>query len=268
MSNSLQIFKYNDNDVRTIQIDGEPWWVLRDICDVLGLTTPARVAERLDGDEVSLTHITDSLGRQQQTAIVNESGLYNVIIRSDKPEARNFRRWITHEVLPSIRRTGAYLTAPAMKQLISDPTALIMALTAYQEEMDAHAETRAAKEHLQLEAEVNAPKVILADAITVSQGTILIRELAKILKGNGIDIGEKRLFEKLREGGYLIKKRGSDYNSPTQMAMELGLFVVHESVVPQCNNSMILCRTPRVTGKGQQYFVNWFLTQNNLKEAL
>lgn len=110
----MKVFNYGENEVRTIQLDGEPWFVLRDVCRVLDLSTPARVAERLDEDEVSLTHITDSMGRKQETTIINESGLYSVILRSDKPEAKPFRRWVTHEVLPSIRRTGSYgLAVPA-----------------------------------------------------------------------------------------------------------------------------------------------------------
>lgn len=113
MMNEIQIFNYNSAQVRVIEQDGSPWWVLKDVCDVLGLGTPARVAERLDEDEVSLTHLTDSLGRQQNTTIINESGLYSVILRSDKPEAKPFRKWVTSEVLPSIRKTGQYVTPEA-----------------------------------------------------------------------------------------------------------------------------------------------------------
>ena len=116
MSN-IQIFKYQTNEVRTVEMDGEPWFVLKDVCEVLGLTTPARVAERLDEDEVSLTHLTDSMGRQQSTTIINESGLYHVILRSDKPEAKPFRKWVTSEVLPSIRRTGSYMMPKLSKEL-------------------------------------------------------------------------------------------------------------------------------------------------------
>ena len=262
---SLQIFKYNDNDVRTVQIDGEPWWVLKDVCDVLEIENSRDVSARLDADEKAAVDLTDTSSngttQRRRVTLINESGLYNVIIRSDKPEANAFRRWVTHEVLPSIRKHGAYMTNEKIREVMNDPDAWIDMMTKLKHEQSRNAQ-------LQLEAEVNAPKVILADAITVTDDTILIRELAKILKGNGIDVGEKRLFEKLREEGYLIKKQGSDYNSPTQMAMELGLFVINEKIIPQGNGRMILCRTPRVTGKGQQYFVNRFLTQNNLKEAL
>lgn len=115
--NELQIFNYNGNVVRTVQIDGEPWWVLKDVCGVLDIEQPTRVAERLEEDEVSQTHVIDSLGRKQNTYIINESGLYNVILRSDKPQAKPFRKWVTNEVLPSIRKTGGYQLPQMSKEL-------------------------------------------------------------------------------------------------------------------------------------------------------
>lgn len=252
MNNQLQVFSYEGNDVRTVQRGDETWWVLRDVCDVLSLTTPARVAERLEEDEVSLTHIIDALGRKQETTIVSESGLYNVILRSDKPEAKNFKRWVTHEVLPTIRRHGAYLTPAKLEEMMNDPDAWIKVLTALKEE-------RAAKEQLQLQAAADKPKVVFADAVSVSDGTILIGELAKILKGNGIEIGQNRLFEKLRQDGYLIKRQGTDYNAPTQKAMELGLFRVKETAITHSDGHVTISKTTKVTGKGQQYFINLFL---------
>ena len=252
MNNQLQVFSYEGNDVRTVQRGDETWWVLRDVCDVLSLTTPARVAERLEEDEVSLTHIIDALGRKQETTIVSESGLYNVILRSDKPEAKNFKRWVTHEVLPTIRRHGAYLTPAKLEEMMNDPDAWIKVLTALKEE-------RAAKEQLQLQAAADKPKVVFADAVSVSDGTILIGELAKILKGNGIEIGQNRLFEKLRRDGYLIKRQGTDYNAPTQRAMELGLFRVKETAITHSDGHVTISKTTKVTGKGQQYFINLFL---------
>lgn len=252
MNNQLQVFSYEGNDVRTVQRGDETWWVLRDVCEVLSLTTPARVAERLEEDEVSLTHIIDALGRNQETTIVSESGLYNVILRSDKPEAKNFKRWVTHEVLPTIRRHGAYLTPAKLEEMMNDPDAWIKVLTALKEE-------RAAKEQLQLQAAADKPKVVFADAVSVSDGTILIGELAKILKGNGIEIGQNRLFEKLRQDGYLIKRQGTDYNAPTQRAMELGLFRVKETAITHSDGHVTISKTTKVTGKGQQYFINLFL---------
>jgi len=252
--NELQVFSYEGNEVRTVQRGGETWWVLRDVCEILDLTTPARVAERLDDDEVSLTHIIDSIGRNQETTIVNESGLYNVILRSDKPEAKQFKRWVTHEVLPSIRKHGAYMTPAKLEELMNDPDAWIQVLTALKNE-------RAAKERLQLQAEADKPKVVFADAVSVSEGTILIGELAKILKGNGIEIGQNRLFERLRQDGYLIKRKGTDYNAPTQRAMELGLFKVKETAITHSDGHVTISKTTKVTGKGQQYFINLFLEE-------
>lgn len=248
----LQVFSYEGKEVRTVDRGGEPWWVLKDVCEVLELTTSARVAERLEDDEVSLAHLVDSIGRQQETLIVSESGLYNIILRSNKPEAQKFKRWVTHEVLPSIRRHGAYLTSETLKEVMNDPEAWIKVLTALKEE-------RQAKELLRLQASNDRPKVIFADAVSVSDGMLLIGELAKILKGNGIEIGQNRLFEKLRQNGYLIRRRGSDYNAPTQKSMELGLFRVRETVITYPDGHVTISKTTKVTGKGQQYFVNYFL---------
>jgi anti-repressor protein len=257
--NKLQVFSYEGNKIRTVQRDGEAWWVLKDVCDVLGLSNSRIVADRLDEDDVSQTYITDSLGRQQQTSIINESGLYTVILRSDKPEAKHFKRWVTHEVLPAIRKHGAYITPAKLEEFMNDPDSWIKVLTALKDE-------RAAKERLQLEATKNEPKVIFADAVSVSDGTILIGELAKILKGNGIDIGQNRLFERLRQAGYLIKRKGTDYNAPTQRAMEQGLFKVKETAIHHSDGHVTISKTTKVTGKGQQYFINLFLGGRNCDE--
>lgn len=249
--NGLQVFSYEENEVRTVQKGSEILWVLKDVCDILELTSPHKVAERLDDDEKGRSLIP-TLGGNQELTVVSESGLYNVILRSDKPEAKKFKRWVTHEVLPTIRRHGAYVTPAKLEELMNDPDSWIKVLTALKEE-------RAAKERLRLEATENKPKVIFADAVSVSEGTILIGELAKILKGNGIEIGQNRLFEKLRRDGYLIKRKGSDYNAPTQKAMELGLFRVKETAITHSDGHVTISKTTKVTGKGQQYFINLFL---------
>jgi anti-repressor protein len=248
MNNELQVFSYKGNEIRTIHKGDETWWVLKDVCSVLGLSNPTIVADRLDDDE----RAKFDLGRQGETNIVSEGGLYNVILRSDKPEAKKFKRWVTHEVLPDIRKHGAYVTPTKLEEMMNDPDAWIKVLTALKEE-------RAAKERLQLEATKNAPKVVFADAVSVSDGTILIGELAKILKGNGVEIGQNRLFEKLRQDGYLIKRQGTDYNAPTQRAMELGLFRVKETAITHSDGHVTISKTTKVTGKGQQYFINLFL---------
>ena len=254
MINELQVFSYEGSEIRTVQLGGEPWWVLKDICDVLELSNPSVIADRLDEDEKAKVDPKQYLGSRsnEPATVISESGLYNVILLSRKPEAKKFKRWITHEVLPTIRKHGAYVTSAKLEEIISDPDAWIKVLTALKDE-------RTAKERLQLEAERNQPKVVFADAVSVSSGTILIGELAKILKGNGIEIGQNRLFEKLRQDGYLIKRQGTDYNAPTQRAMEMGLFRVKETAITHADGHVTISKTTKVTGKGQQYFINLLL---------
>ena len=251
MSN-IRIFSYNSVEVRTIQKDGEPWFVLRDVCNVLGLGTPARVAERLDTDEVSQTHITDSMGRQQEMTIINESGLYNVILRSDKPEAKPFRKWVTSEVLPTIRRHGMYATPDTVEKMLADPDTTIKLLETIKQE-------RAARLALEAQAEADKPKVLFADAVSASHSSILVGDLAKLLRQNGVEIGQNRLFSFLREKGYLCSQ-GERYNLPTQRSMDRGWFQVKETTINQPNGSVRITRTVKVTGKGQQYFINLFLS--------
>jgi anti-repressor protein len=249
--NEMQVFSYEGNEVRTVQRDSEIWWVLKDVCAVLEITNSRMVADRLEDDEKGVS-IADTLGGKQELTVISESGLYNVILLSRKPEAKKFKHWVTHEVLPSIRKHGAYMTPAKLEELMNDPDAWIKVLTALKDE-------RAAKERLMLQAESDKPKVVFADAVSVSEGTILIGELAKILKGNGIEIGQNRLFERLRQDGYLIKRKGTDYNAPTQRAMELGLFKVKETAITHSDGHVTISKTTKVTGKGQQYFINLFL---------
>lgn len=251
MNNRLQVFSYKGNEVRTVLRDGEPWWVLKDVCDILELSNSRMVADRLDDDEKGVS-IADTPGGKQEITIVSESGLYSVILLSRKPEAKKFKRWVTHEVLPTIRKHGVYVTPAKLEEIMNDPDAWIKVLTALKEE-------RAEKELLALEAEQNKPKVVFADAVSVSDGAILIGELAKILKGNGVNIGQNRLFERLRQDGYLIKRQGTDYNAPTQRAMELGLFKVKETAITHSDGHVTISKTTKVTGRGQQYFINLFL---------
>lgn len=249
--NGLQVFSYKGNEVRTVQKGSEILWVLKDVCGILGIEKYRDAATRLDDDEREPV-LVDTLGGRQEMIAVTESGLYSIILLSRKPEAKKFKRWVTHEVLPTIRKHGAYVTPAKLEELMNDPDSWIKVLTALKKE-------RSAKERLQLEATENKPKVIFADAVSVSEGTILIGELAKILKGNGIEIGQNRLFEKLRQDGYLIKRKGTDYNAPTQRAMDLGLFRVKETAITHSDGHVTISKTTKVTGKGQQYFINLFL---------
>lgn len=196
MATDIQIFNYNGKNVRTVEKDGEPWFVLKDVCEVLGLTTPARVAERLDTDEVSLTHLTDSIGRSQSTYVINESGLYNVILRSDKPEAKPFRKWVTSEVLPSIRKHGAYMTSVTIDKMIDSPEFGIQLLTALKEERDkSKALEEENEQQRQLIAEYQPIKQYV-DTILSSNETLTVTQIAA-----DYDISARKLNQILREEG-------------------------------------------------------------------
>lgn len=246
-------FNFEGHDVRVLNLDGEPWFVLADLAKVLDIAAPARLAARLD-QGVRQTHPLQTAGGMQNVTIVSEAGMYEVVIRSDKPEAVAFRRWITAEVLPSIRKRGGYLTPEATEAALTDPDFIIRLAT------DLKAE-RAKRAELEAQAEADRPKVIFADAVAVSETAILIGDLAKILRGNGVQIGGTRLFAWMRENGFLIKREGSDYNSPTQRAMEMGLFRVKETAITHSDGHVTISKTSKVTGKGQRYFIERFLAE-------
>lgn len=250
--NEIQIFNYQDKQVRTVEKDGEPWWVLKDVCEVLEISHIKDTADRLEKDEVGQTEVIDSLGRKQKTTIINESGLYNVILRSDKPQAKPFRKWVTSEVLPAIRKHGGYLTPEKVEEALLNPDTIIRLAT----DLKAEREKRL---RLEEQAQKDKPKVLFADAVATAKTSILIGELAKLLKQNGVDMGQNRLFEWMRRNGYLIQRKGTDYNMPTQRAMEAGLFEIKETSITHADGHMSVSKTPKVTGKGQQYFINRFL---------
>lgn len=247
--NELQIFHYAGTPIRTVQHSGQTWWILKDICDVLGLSNPTMIAGRLDPDEVTKF---DLGGLSGESNIINESGLYNVILRSDKPEAKPFRKWITNEVLPTIRKTGGYVN--------NDELFINTYFTNIDEGAKAvFRQTLQTLRAANAQIEQDKPKVVFANAVTASKTSILMGELAKLLKQNGIDTGEHRLFEWMRKNGYLIRRNGTDYNAPTQRSMEMGLFEVRENTITHNNGSVSVTRTTKVTGKGQEYFINLFL---------
>ncbi|MBR1734746.1 MAG: phage antirepressor [Alphaproteobacteria bacterium] len=254
-NNKLQIFNYENTKVRTVVKDDEIWWVLKDVCDVLGLSNSRKVAERLDDDEKGVT-LSDTLGGTQKTTIINESGLYKVILRSDKPEAKKFMNWVTHEVLPSIRKHGAYITSEKMEKLMSDPDTWITLITTLKKE-------REQNQVLQSKLTQHNNKVLFADAVAASDDTLLIGEFAKILKANGINVGRKKLFDLLRMHGFLIKRPGSEYNMPTQRAMDLTLFKIKENVILHPDGRTTISKTTKITGKGQQYLLKYFLKNLN-----
>lgn len=249
MNTNLQTWSYENSEIRTVEKDGEPWWVLADVCKVLELSNPSKVADRLEPDEKA----NFELGlRGGATNCINESGLYAVILRSDKPQAKPFRRWVTSEVLPSIRKHGAYMTDQTLEQALTSPDFLIQLATQLKEEKEQ-------RKQLEAKVEQDKPKVLFADSVSASKSSILVGELAKILKQNGVDTGQFRLFAWLRENGYLIKREGSDYNMPTQKSAEMGLFEVKQTIITHSDGHITTNKTPKVTGKGQVYFVNKFM---------
>lgn len=249
--NSLQVFNFKQNEVRTILKDGEPWFVAKDVADILGFRDPYTATRNLDEDE-KLLHTLCVSGQNRQTTLVNEPGLYSLILRSNKPEAKEFKRWITHEVIPSIRKHGAYMTPETLEKTLTDPDFIIKLATELKNEKQARIQAEKT-------VKIMKPKALFADSVSDSDSLILIGGLAKILKQNGVDIGQRRLFQWMRDNGYLIKRHGTDYNMPTQRSMELGLFRIKETAVTHSSGFITVSRTPKVTGKGQVYFVNKFI---------
>jgi len=243
--NQLQAFMYDSHEVRTVTWEDQPWFVAKDVCEVLEISNVTQALNRLDSDERSMFNI----GRQGETNIINEPGLYSLILGSRKPEAKQFKRWITHEVIPTIRKHGAYITPETMEKTLQDPDYIIGVISALKKEQD---------QRKALEQRVNEdrPKVVFAEALEVSKDSILVAQLAMILKQNGINIGQNRLFRQLREQGYLCKS-GDRYNLPTQKSMNLGIL---ETQVRMVGGGEDIKRreTPKVTGKGQSYFINKF----------
>lgn len=247
--NDLQIFNNEEfGEIRTVVVNNEPMFCLIDICKALKMSNPTMVAQRLDDDERTKL----DLGRAGDTNFITESGLYAVILRSDKPNAKKFRKWVTSEVLPSIRKNGGYI---AGQETLSDEELLSKALVVAQRKIDEKNNIIAMQDSRIQEM---IPKEIFADAVSASHTSILVGDLAKLICQNGVQIGQKRLFEWLRENNFLIKN-GSSRNMPQQRYVEQGLFEVKESNIQNPDGSVRITRTTKVTGKGQVYFVNKFL---------
>ena len=248
--NEIKIFDNPEfGKVRTMEINGAPYFVGKDVAIILGYAKPENaIANHVDTEDKTLTPIQGGCSTgSQNTTIINESGLYSLILSSKLPKAKEFKRWVTSEVLPSIRKHGAY----AVDELLNDPEFAIKTFTALKEE-------RERSKRLSEQIEADKPKVIFADSVSAAKSSILIGDLAKILKQNGVNIGQNRLFEWFRQNGFLIKS-GSSKNMPTQKAAEMGLFEVKVSTVNNPDGSIRETKTTKVTGKGQVYFVNKFL---------
>lgn len=258
--NKIQIFQNEQfGKVRIAMNENEePLFCLADVCAVIGIANARNVRSRLEEDDVRQMDTIDSMGRNQQVTFITESGLYDVIIRSDSEKAKPFRKWVTSEVLPSIRRHGAYMTQETLEKALTSPDFLIQLATNLKEEKQKRIEAEQKAELAEQTIKSNAPKVLFADAVSTSQRSCLVAELAKILQQNGVNIGQNRLFAWMRENGYLCSK-GQYYNQPTQKAMDLGLFELKKTTINKPDGSILVSTTTKVTGKGQVYFVNKFL---------
>lgn len=249
--NDLQVFKNAEfGEIRTVTIDGEPWFVGKDVATALGYSSTNRaIIMHVDEEDKGVTKC-NTLGGAQNLTVINESGLYSLILSSKLPTAKKFKRWVTSEVLPSIRKNNGYIMNQenmTPEQIMAEGILIAQRII----------------ESKNKEFERMKPKEVFADAVKTSHTSILIGDLAKILKQNGIETGQKRLFEWLRNNGYLIKRNGTDRNMPTQRAMEMGLFEVKESTINNPDGSIRITKTTKVTGKGQQYFINKFLGDNS-----
>lgn len=264
--NELKVFENSEfGSIRTVEINNEVWFVGKDVAAALEYTNPNKaIQDHVDEDDKfnsknlssfkddklnneSLSSFELDLG-QRGGWLINESGLYSLVLSSKLPTAKQFKRWVTSEVLPSIRKHGAYMTPEKLEEVLLDPDTLIKLATDLKQE-------REQRKAAQAKIEEDKPKVLFADAVCASQTSILVGDLAKLLKQNGVEMGQNRLFTYLRDNGYLIKN-GSSRNMPTQRSMDMGLFEVKESSITNPDGSIRITRTTKVTGKGQIYFIN------------
>lgn len=256
----LQVFENREfGKLRSLEINNQVFFVAKDVAEILGYENAQKaIRDHVDdedkkmGEQNGTPYIIDSLGRKQYPTFINESGLYSLILSSKLPSAKKFRRWVTSEVLPSIRRNGGYI---ACQEQLSESELLAKAVLVAQHTIE--------KKNKQLEnahkkIQADSGKVLFANCVESSNSSILVGELAKILKQNGIDIGQNRLFQWLRLNKYLIARRGTDFNMPTQTSMNMGLFEIKETSVSHTDGHISISKTPKVTGKGQIYFVNKF----------
>jgi anti-repressor protein len=243
MENKLEIFNNSElGNVRVIVKDGEPFFVAKDVCDILGLKDVSMSLQKLDNDEKLIQKLFVS-GQNRDTWTINESGLYSLILRSNKPQAKQFKKWVTGEVLPTIRKHGAYLTDSKIEEVLTDPDTIIKLATQLKEEREARKKAETKVVELK-------PKAAFADAISSSNSSVLIGEFAKIISNNDFKIGQNKLFAWLRENGYLMSK-GSRYNQPYQKYIENGYFEIIERVIHNPDGTTRITVTTKITGKGQ-----------------
>ena len=260
--NELKIFKNPEfGQIRMMIIDEEHYFVGKDVAEILGYSNPRDALVKHVDDEDKGVAKCDTPGGTQKLTIINESGLYSLILSSKLPTAKQFKRWVTSEVLPAIRKHGTYATDGTLEKMLTSPDFGIRLLSELKKE-------RQAREEAEEKITEMTPKVIFADAVSVSKTSILVGELAKVLNQNGVKIGEKRLFQWLRRNGYLIKREGTDQNIPTQKAMELKLFEIKQTPIIHSTGDVTIAKTTKVTGKGQQYFVKKFLKDKGTTQCI
>ena len=241
----IQIFNSDFGQVRTINRNGEPWFVAADVCAALEIDRTQ--TRRLDDDEKGV-YSTQTLGGEQEVSIVNESGLYALVLGSRKPEAKAFKRWITHEVIPTIRKTGGYVANDELFVKTYLPNADEATAALFRSTLEA-------VRSLNARIEADKPKVLFASAVETSHTSILVGELAKLIRQNGVEIGQNRLFQWMRENGFIMRSK----NLPTQYSMERKLMEVKERTITNPDGSVRITQTTLITGKGQTYFVNRLL---------
>lgn len=260
MDSNLQLFAFEGSQVRALEIKNEPWFVGKDVAEILGYADSTRaINQHIDKeDRKSLSYkasgdLVPSLWEKKNDfsnkVLITESGVYSLIFGSQQPNAKRFKRWVTSEVLPAIRKHGAYMTDEKAFDIVHNKNGLADLLQQAADQL----------KQKDIQIEKMKPKAMLADAITASETSILVGEMAKILKKNGINTGQNRFFKWLRTNGYLIKRKGTDYNMPTQKSMNLKLFEIKERTIVDGNSTRIV-KTPKITGNGQQYFTNLFLS--------
>lgn len=244
--NDLKIWENPEfGELRIVDMNGEPWMVGKDVAQALGYAKPENaIANHVDEEDKTSTLIQGSGSNyKSKTTIINESGLYSLVLSSKLPGAKRFRRWVTNEVLPSIRKDGGYIkTAPGM----TDADIMAKAILLAQKTIEGQ----------KAQIDEMAPKALFADAVSASSTSILVGDLAKLIRQNGMDIGQNRLFDWLRNNGYLIRAKGMSWNMPTQRSMDMGLFEVKETSITHSDGHISVNKTVKVTGKGQIYFVN------------
>lgn len=254
----LQIFNSPEfGAIRTIEKDGEPWFVGKDVANALGFTNSRdAISTHVFLEDRGVDSI-DTPGGNQKMTVINESGVYALVFGSRLTTAKKFKHWVTSEIIPSIRKHGAYMTPETLEKVLLSPDTLMQLAQNLKDEQEK-------RKALEAQIESQKPAVLFTGAVETSKTSILIGELAKMLKQNGVNIGQNRLFEWLRQHGYLIKRNGTDYNMPTQRSMDMGLFEIKETTINNPDGSIKINKTSKVTGKGQVYFINLFLNKEEL----